>query len=200
MHFILGIIRNFGTSKWYVCICLLGSKLRTLVIARDRVGEKPLYYANLGFGQTQTFVFASELRAIEKHPLFNKSIDCYALNLFINLSYIPAPYSIYQQVKKLEPGHYIQISNDPNLNGGFKLKKEVYWDLRSVLPYNASARNLNFKEAKHRVEAAISKAVSSQMVADVPIGAFLSGGITSLVVANMQKFSSNQFQLFHRVR
>ncbi|HUW29070.1 MAG TPA: asparagine synthase (glutamine-hydrolyzing) [Sulfuriferula sp.] len=162
---------------------------RTLSLARDRLGEKPLYYG----WQGDTFLFGSELKALKAHPAFRAEIDRDALTLFLRHNAIPAPYSIYQGIHKLPPGTFLQVyagqKNAPPL---------AYWSARSVA--ETGQRNLfrgNDAEAATELERLLGQAVGGQMVADVPLGAFLSGGIDSTtIVALMQAQSVRPVKTF----
>lgn len=162
---------------------------RTLTLARDRLGEKPLYYG----WQGETFLFGSELKALKAHPAFCSEIDRDALTLFLRHNAIPAPYSIYQGIHKLPPGAYLQ------LHAGQKdARPTAYWSARSVA--EAGQRNLfrgSDAEAVTELERLLSQAVNGQMMADVPLGAFLSGGIDSTtIVALMQAQSTRPVKTF----
>ena len=152
---------------------------RLLTLARDRLGEKPLYYGV----QKGTLFFASELKAIRAHSHFEPRIDRDALASFLRFSYVPAPYSIYRDIRKLLPGHYIQIKS-PNE----RTESEPYWSLESVVQNNQkSLFSMSEEEAADELERRLKETVKSRMVSDVPLGAFLSGGIdSSTIVALMQ--------------
>ena len=168
---------------------------RTLSLARDRLGEKPLYYG----WQGDTFLFGSELKALKAHPAFRAEIDRDALTLFLRHNAIPAPYSIYQGIYKLPPGSYWQCALTPSPSpacGRGEIK--TYWSARSVVetgqrnPFQGSEG-----EAVAELERMLGQAVDGQMVADVPLGAFLSGGIdSSAVVALMQAHSARPVKTF----
>lgn len=162
---------------------------RTLTLARDRLGEKPLYYG----WQGDTFLFGSELKALKAHPGFCAEIDRNALTLFLRHNAIPAPYSIYQGIFKLLPGSFLQ------LHAGQKDARPVaYWSARQVA--EAGQRNLfrgSVAEAVTELERLLARAIGGQMAADVPLGAFLSGGIDSTsVVALMQTQSARPVKTF----
>ena len=162
---------------------------RTLTLARDRLGEKPLYYG----WQGETFLFGSELKALKAHPAFCSEIDRDALTLFLRHNAIPAPYSIYQGIHKLPPGAYLQ------LHAGQKdARPTAYWSARSVT--EAGQRNLfrgSDAEAVTELERLLGQAVNGQMMADVPLGAFLSGGIDSTtIVALMQAQNTRPVKTF----
>jgi len=176
----------FAFSVW-------DKQTRTLTLGRDRMGEKPLYYGWQGGGNERVFLFGSELKALKAHPAFAADIDRGALCLLLRHNYIPAPYSIYQGIAKLEPGCLLSVSlaqPDP------KIWK--YWDTVQVAraglasPFTGTA-----DEAVDALEVLAKDAVRQQMMADVPLGAFLSGGIdSSTVVALMQTQSSRPVKTF----
>ena len=165
----------------------------SLILARDRMGEKPLYYGWQGSGNKRVFLFGSELKALKAHPSFSAEIDRGAICLLLRHNYIPAPYSIYQEIAKLEPGCLLSVSlaqPEP------KIWK--YWDAAQVAQ-TALTKSFSgtFDEAVDTLELLAKDAVRQQMMADVPLGAFLSGGIdSSTVVALMQAQSSRPVKTF----
>ena len=163
---------------------------KKLYLARDRMGEKPLYY---GF-QQGALVFASELKALKAHPQWRGDIDRDALTLLLRFNYIPAPYSIYQGINKLPPGTILTLSA-----GQKQLPEPLpFWSLKTVA--EAGQQQLysgNDEDAVNALDKLLQQSVAGQMVADVPLGAFLSGGFdSSLVVALMQKQSIRPVKTF----
>ena len=160
----------------------------TLHIARDRLGEKPLYYGWLA----GSFVFASELKALRVHPRWQGRIDRGALSLFLRHGYVPAPFSISQGISKLVPGTYLSVRRDGTR------RETTYWSAREVAEQGAADPFAGTEaEAVEELERLLFGAVGRQMVADVPLGAFLSGGVdSSTVVALMQAQSSQPVQTF----
>lgn len=169
---------------------------RTLTLARDRFGEKPLYYGWVA----GHFMFASELKAIRKHPQFTNPIDRQALSLFARRTYVPAPRSIYEQVYKLEPGCILVVTpaalnstpSEPPRAGycanGMSIKR--FWSYQAVVEAGQRDQIEDEQEALDTLEATLSEAISGQSLADVPVGAFLSGGVdSSIVVALYQKYT-----------
>jgi asparagine synthase (glutamine-hydrolysing) len=161
----------------------------TLTLARDRAGEKPLYYG----WQGGTFLFGSELKALCVHPAFQKQIDRGALSLFLRHGYIPSPYSIYQGVSKLQPGCLLTVSlqrPEPEMSR--------YWSGAEIAKSGvANGFGGSPGEAVDSLEVLLKDAVRQQMMADVPLGAFLSGGVdSSTVVALMQAQSSRPVKTF----
>jgi asparagine synthase (glutamine-hydrolysing) len=164
---------------------------RTLVLARDRLGEKPLYYGRSPGGEA--FLFASELKAVAEHPQFQAEVDRDALTLLLRYGYVPAPFSIYRGIAKLAPGTFLSLSGaraDPMV--------ETYWSAAEVAERGAAdPLRVEDAEAVDQLEALLDSAVGGQMLADVPLGAFLSGGVdSSTVVAVMQKLSSRPVKTF----
>jgi asparagine synthase (glutamine-hydrolysing) len=162
---------------------------RILHLGRDRLGEKPLYYG----WQGSTFLFTSELKALKAHPNFRAEINRDALTQFFRYSYLPAPYSIYQGIYKLPPGtllswNGIDAHPDP----------VTYWSAREVAELGIAEPFMGSEsEAVIQLEALLREAVGLRMVADVPLGAFLSGGIdSSTIVALMQAQSSQPVKTF----
>jgi asparagine synthase (glutamine-hydrolysing) len=166
---------------------------RRLLLARDRFGEKPLYSGWLG----STFVFGSELKALRAHPDFRAGIDPEALTQYFRSACVPAPRSIYQGIGKLPPGTWVSI--DPTRPGS-DATPQPYWSAVEVALDHAAAAarsSITVAEAPDAVEAALRASVGLRMVADVPVGAFLSGGTdSSLVVALMQAQSSRPVRTF----
>ncbi len=170
---------------------LWDTKARTLTLARDRVGKKPLYYGWLG----NTFLFGSELKALASHPSFVPELDLDVLGLFIQYSWIPAPYCIYKQVHKLQPGTLATI--DPT-NPCDDVPSKAYWSSRDALEQGKRTPFMGSPdEAMEILHAALTRAVTRRMVADVPLGALLSGGVdSSLVVALMQALATRPVKTF----
>ena len=138
---------------------------RTLVLARDRFGEKPLYYGWAG----GTFLFASELKSLRVHPAFRGEIDRNAVASYLRFNCIPAPYSIYRDIRKLLPGNVLRYRNG-------EVTTKAFWSLRSSVerallePFTGSA-----EQAEEELDGLLRDAVKLRMHADVPLGAFLSG-------------------------
>ncbi|MBN9229642.1 MAG: asparagine synthase (glutamine-hydrolyzing) [Legionella sp.] len=162
---------------------------KQLFLARDRAGEKPLYYG----WQENNFIFGSELKALKVHPAFKREINQQALSLFLRYNYIPAPHAIYQNIYKLAPGTILSVSlrqKEP--------KAIPYWSFTEVIDRGQAQLH---KGSEHEVIAELEQllinAVGQQMVADVPLGAFLSGGVdSSTIVALMQAQSARPVRTF----
>ena len=163
-------------------IAIYSLKENKLILARDRVGEKPLYYCEL----KNKFLFASELKSIICSKLINKKINKLALNQYLSLGYITAPLTIFEGVNKLKPGHYLEICKD-------KVIINQYWNV--VYNYNNLIEDYNL--CKKKLREALFKSVEQCMVSDVPIGAFLSGGIDSTIITGiMSKLSNKPIETF----
>lgn len=166
---------------------------QTLTLARDRLGEKPLYYGWQGSGKDAVFLFGSELKALRAHPAFAGDIDRNALALQLRHNYIPAPYSIYQGIAKLMPGCLLTLSRqrrEPQIDCYWSGAEQVRGGV--AVPFSGSP-----EDAVDALENLLKEAVRLQMVADVPLGAFLSGGVdSSTVVALMQQQSARPVKTF----
>jgi asparagine synthase (glutamine-hydrolysing) len=176
---------------------LWDKKIRTLILAKDRMGEKPLYFGWQGKGINKVFIFGSELKALRAHPEFRGEINRDAIALQLRHSYIPSPYSIYKHIYKLRPGNYLELKEN-DLKVGLLPNSKPYW---SVVDTAVSGVNnlppLSEKNIKSDLEKLIQSSIKQQMMSDVPLGAFLSGGVdSSTVVALMQKTSSRPIKTF----
>ena len=184
------IVGMFAFGLW-------DQKKNKLILARDRMGEKPLYYGWQGNGSNNVFLFGSELKALKAHPDFEKNINRDVIALQLKYNYIPAPYSIYKNIYKLLPGHYLEL-NEKDLKSNLLPKSKDYWSLKQVANLGINNQNqANIKNLKDELENLLRKTINQQMISDVPLGAFLSGGIdSSTIVALMQTQSSNKIKTF----
>ncbi len=154
-----------------------------LYLFRDRLGIKPLYY----YWDGENFVFASEINAIKKINKLNLQVNYNAIPQYLHLGYIPAPYSIYQNCYKLEPGHYLKLSKT-------KFEKKQYWSIATSISNKVIS---NEKQALVHLSDLLASSVQYQLKSDVPYGVFLSGGIdSSLVAANASKLSGTKINTF----
>jgi len=154
---------------------------RTLILGRDRLGIKPLYWGWVG----ERLAFASELKALATLPDFAPEIDRQALGAYLCTGYVPAPASIYHSIEKLEPGTLVEIGVDG------EVRRERYWSLLDVATRGqAEELDVSETEACDQLEALLSDAVTRRMVADVPLGVFLSGGIDSSIVTALMQANS----------
>lgn len=166
---------------------------RTLSLVRDRLGVKPLYYGWVG----RTFVFASELKALCALPGFDNDINRAALALFLRHGYVPAPHSIFQGIYKLLPGTWLPIEGrtvrQPLEAGALQSLTRTYWSAREIAEYGTTHRSGQTDEqAVGELDELLRDAVKIRMEADVPLGAFLSGGIDSSTVAALMQAQSTR--------
>jgi asparagine synthase (glutamine-hydrolysing) len=165
-------------------------KEQALYLVRDRLGIKPLYWGKMG----HTFMFGSELKALRAHPDFHSSLNREALAGFLSYGYVPAPLSIYEHIQKLPPGMILRRSFDGQIT------QTPFWALEEVIIKGKTVRhaqNQSHEEALQELNALLNDAVSRRLIADVPLGAFLSGGIdSSLVTAIAQRHSAHPIQTF----
>ncbi|MTI19960.1 asparagine synthase (glutamine-hydrolyzing), partial [Fulvivirga sp. RKSG066] len=157
-----------------------------VLIFRDRAGVKPLYFYN----RNGVILFASEIKSFHKHRSFTKEMDHDSLALFLQYNYIPTPYCIFKHTSKLEPGHFLKINLKTK-----DVDKQKYWDV--VDCYNQPKLDISYDEAVDETEKLLKKAFSYRMVADVPVGLFLSGGYDSTAVAAiLQSQSKSKIKTF----
>src|SRR5712691_2660415 len=188
-----------GASRWgaeatiprlwgMFAIALWDRKQRTLFLIRDRLGKKPMYYAQM----SDVFLFGSELKALRAHPAFRAEVNRDALAAYLRYGYVPAPYSIYRGVCKLLPGSYavVKLCQPPVIH--------PYWEARRVVESGRANRLvMSDSEAIEGLDTLLRDAVARRMLADVPLGALLSGGVdSSTVVALMQAQSSQPIKTF----
>ncbi len=157
----------FAQLEGMFAIALFDTKTERVYLARDRMGKKPLYWSVQG----NTLLFGSELKALMAHPVFRKEIDPVSLNKYFLYEYVPTPHAIFKDTYKLEPGTYLEWD-------GKEAKKEQFWK-----PTFQPKTALSFKESQVALDAALTEATRTRLVADVPLGIFLSGGIDSSAVA-----------------
>ena len=193
---ILAVIEEWGLDKaleqfvGMFAFALWDKKEKNLHLVRDRLGIKPLYYGWVN----KAFVFGSELKAIKALPGFNNQVNRDALALMMRHNYIPAPYSIYNNIYKLRPGHQLVIQNEKTRDPVIR----SFWSAKSVAETGLSEPFTgNEEEAIDALDGLLRKVVGQRMVSDVPLGAFLSGGYDStMVVAQMQAQSSRPVKTF----
>jgi len=183
-----GIKKTLKSATGMFAIALWDRREKILTLARDRFGEKPLYWGWSG----NTLLFASELKALKAHPNFREEIDRKALALLLRYSYIPAPHSIYSGIKKLLPGHFVKIPLIQDIHISKKIIPECYWSLNNIIrdgltnPFQGSEC-----EAIDLLERQLTASIAQQSIADVSVGAFLSGGVDSSTVAALMQAQSN---------
>jgi len=184
-----GVEETLKRTDGMFAMALWDRNERALFLARDRIGEKPLYYG----WQGDTFLFGSELKALRAHPAFCAAVDRDALALYLRHNYVPDPYSIYAGIQKMPPGTWLKLGA-----GQREAQPVAYWSLADVAqrgiahPFVGSGH-----DAIDVLERKLGNAIRGQMMADVPLGALLSGGIdSSLIVALMQASSSRPVRTF----
>ena len=148
------------------------SKCAKVYMFRDRAGIKPFFYYRV----EGLFLFGSELKALMKHPDFKKEIDHGALKLYFDYGYVPEPYSIFRNTKKLEAGYYLEYKIASN-----QINKQKYWDAASF--YKEKKLDISYEQAREELHSLLKSAFQYRMVSDVPVGVFLSGGYDSTAVA-----------------
>ncbi len=157
-----------------------------LFLVRDRVGVKPLYV----YQDDQVLIFGSELKPFHKNPLFKKELDLDSMAQYLKLSYIPTPYCIFKNTQKVKPGHYLELDLQRK-----KLSEHKYWDV--VDAYNQPKLDMPYEEAIEETNRILTSAFNYRMVADVPVGVFLSGGYDSTAVAALiQKERTEKVKTF----
>lgn len=197
-----GLHQTLERATGMFAIAVWDRASRTLSLVRDRFGEKPLYYGWAG----RNFVFGSELKALRSAPGFEGEIDRDALQLYASRAYIPAPLSIYRGIFKLPPGCILEVTRQgasvargrppaEGDRGDVSLRR--YWSYRQVVEDGLADPFRSENEALAALDAALGDAIRGQAVADVPVGAFLSGGIdSSTIVALYQKYSDQRVRTF----
>jgi asparagine synthase (glutamine-hydrolysing) len=190
-----GVIATLERAVGMFALALWDRAERRLVLARDRFGEKPLYYGWLGSGQEKSFAFGSELKALRALSGFNNPIDLASVALFMRFCYVPSPSSIYQNIHKLEPGSVLTV--DVGELGRQTCRTAHYWRFDEVALAGIDDPIQDEIEGLERLEHTLDHAVKLQLMADVPLGAFLSGGIdSSTIVALMQAKSIRPVKTF----
>ena len=188
-----GIEATLKRAVGMFALALWDRQSRALTLARDRLGEKPLYCGYAG----GTFLFGSELKALRAYPGFSADIDREALTLYLRHNYIPAPFNIYRGIRKLMPGTWLTLG-EADMAVRRLPPAQAYWSVRDVaLAGRASLFRGSATEAVDELDRLLSQAISGQSMADVPLGAFLSGGVdSSTVVALMQKQGAQPVKTF----
>lgn len=189
-----GLIDALNHCTGMFALALWDRELRILSFARDRIGEKPLYYGV----QNNTLIFASDLSAIRKSPGFKNEIDKNVLALYFQYNVVPDPYCIYKNYRKLSAGHVVSF-NQNDIKESVLPEPDQYWSIFGTENYSVKTQQFsgNDADAVYEFEKLFKQSISEQMIADVPIGAFLSGGLDSTaVVAMMQSISNDPIKTF----
>lgn len=186
-----GVFEALKKMNGMFAFALWDKQERLLHLARDRIGEKPLYFG----WQGRTFLFSSELKAMRLHPDFEGEINSTALDLYIQYNYVPTPFSIYKGIHKLPPGTLLTLPATQNQKDW---KLEPYWSFHEIAEQSSHSQfQYSDQEAIEALDLLLTDAVKIRMQSDVPLGAFLSGGIdSSTIVALMQKQSSRPISTF----
>jgi asparagine synthase (glutamine-hydrolysing) len=181
-----GLAETLRRSNGMFALAVWDRQKRTLTLARDRAGEKPLYYGRCG----NSIVFASELKSIRAHPYFTGDIDRESLGLFLNYGWVPSPYCIYRNLRKLPLGCFVSMTVDAN---PLEIQPTPYWSARQAVekgvkhPFKGT-----FEDAVEELEIILADSVSKRMISDVPLGALLSGGIDSSCVVSLMRTHSSR--------
>jgi asparagine synthase (glutamine-hydrolysing) len=179
----LGVEETLRLAVGMFAMAVWDQKTRTLMLSRDRIGEKPLYYGWQQKEGKRAFLFGSDLAALRRHSAFEGEEDPHAVMAFLRLGYVPTPMSIFKGIRKLEPGTILRVSIDKQ-----EPQSSPYWSARDATrpPLFSGSP----EEAVDALELVISRAVSRQMISDVPLGAFLSGGVDSSTIAALMQAQS----------
>ncbi len=184
-----GVARTLNMCKGMFGFAVYDKEAGTVTLARDRVGEKPLYYGTVA----GSFAFASDIGCLRVVEGFDNAINTDVLDIYFTEGYIPAPYSIYKGINKLEAGTFLTVNVKT-----LETKTETYWSMKDVAlrgqenPFKGSRQ-----EAANELERLLKESIKGQMVADVPVGAFLSAGIdSSTVVSLMQSLAPGKVRTF----
>ncbi len=202
-----GVNATLAKTVGMFAIALWDVHNRTLHLARDRLGEKPLYYGWTGSGAGRAFVFGSELKALRAFPGFDNPVCRLALAQYMRFMYVPAPRSIYQDVYKLEPGCVLTITGAPPAEANEQplrppaiyetLTMSRWWSLADAVQAGVKNPITDEVEVVDTLEQCLADAVRLQSLADVPLGAFLSGGVdSSTIVALMQQQATRPVKTF----
>jgi len=190
----IGVAQTLDIVNGMFAFAVWDKKNLCMTLARDRMGEKPMYYSI----QNNALIFASELKALTKASGFEFKICANALNLYFQHGYVPGPHSIYKKVNKLLPGHLIKFSQENLTNSDSHVQSKPFWELRHSIDFKKKVfYKKNPQEAINDLTTLLEESTKNQMVSDVPIGSFLSGGIdSSIITALMQKNSINPINTF----
>lgn len=190
-----GLEAALGQCVGAFAIALWDRQERRLQLARDRMGEKPLYHGWSGTGAARALLFASEMKAFHAVPGFEPRIDPAAMALYLRSNTVPGHHAILRDVHKVRPGHIVTLTGEALRAGAGQGESAAYWDLNEVIARPLAA--LDEAGAEARLEQLLLESVGQQVLADVPVGAFLSGGIdSSLITALMARVSASRVKTF----
>lgn len=182
---LLAALRNWGIEgalrrlNGMFAFALWDASDRRLYLARDRMGEKPLYYGHSG----GAFLFGSELKALAAHPEWCGEVDRDSLVLYMRHNCVPSPWSIYKGISKLPPAHYVVIGESGHSVG----RPQCYWDLGRIAENGVGGEPKDLEELADELDSLLRDSIGKRMAADVPVGAFLSGGYDSTIVAALMQ-------------
>ncbi|NOY72250.1 MAG: asparagine synthase (glutamine-hydrolyzing) [Gammaproteobacteria bacterium] len=192
---LLAALRHWGVEKalqrlnGMFAFALWDDSEKSLFLARDRMGEKPLYYGNNG----KTFLFGSELKSLVAHPAWKGEVDRNALTLYMRHNNVPSPWSIYENINKLPPAHFVVIRDA----GETISEPQCYWDLAQIAEKGCADLKYDEKKSIDELDDLLRDSVLRRMASDVPLGTFLSGGFDSTIVtALMQSQSDSPIKTF----
>jgi len=172
-----------GRFNGMFAFALWDARQQSLWLVRDRLGVKPLFYGVF----CQTLLFGSEIKALLVHPACTRRLDPIALDFYLSLNYIPAPYTLFEGIRQVQPAEWVLAQV-----GSSTLEKQTYWHI----PYGQTLR-LSLPQAEEEFRARLGEAVRKRLMADVPLGAFLSGGLdSSAVVAFMRDYAQERVKTF----
>jgi asparagine synthase (glutamine-hydrolysing) len=182
----LGIQKTIRLMVGMFALAIYDRKTKKLYLVRDPMGIKPLYYGYIG----RDLVFASQLKAFTSHPSFKKDICPVAQGLYFKYNYVPTPYAIYKNCYKQKPGSILTFQD------GKCIDEEIYWSLPQAYHRGATKPFLTFEEASASIEEELTNAIKAQLIADVPVGIFLSGGIDSSLISALACKNGQKIQTF----
>ncbi len=178
-----GLEKSLNSFSGMFAFALYDNKENKIFLARDRFGEKPLYY----YKDEKFFVFASDINCFEELDFIKKRISKEAFDLYLSLSYIPAPYSIYENIYKIEPGEIVEV----NLKN-FNLNKRKWWTIETEINKQSKEKYNSSEIAIKDLDSKFNEVIPNYLLSDVPIGVFLSGGIDSTLISLYAQKHSNQ--------
>ncbi|MBL00864.1 MAG: asparagine synthase (glutamine-hydrolyzing) [Opitutales bacterium] len=174
-----GLEKTLGKLNGMFAFALWDVHKKRLFLSRDRIGIKPLYF----YSDENNFAFSSELKALKVIPWLDFDIDLESVSSYVRLNYIPSPFSIFEKVSKVEPGNFLEITQNKTIT------QKSFWSLTSQIKKNKKIHNRN--QCEH-IKQVINHSVKMQMQSDVPLGVFLSGGIDSSLIASIAQANSSK--------
>lgn len=181
-------VRCLEDINGFFALAIYDKVNETLFIARDRMGIKPLVY----YLDENKFIFASEIKALLEFDI-KREIDTTSLFTYLQLNYIPAPYSILQGIRKVNPGHYFHFKLNESSD---QIEEKKYYEIPNVPDNITEVNSRSYKEAQVKLQQLVENAITKRMVSDVPLGTFLSGGIDSSIITSVAAKHTNHLQSF----